>query len=157
MYYHKFNTSLCEMIIVGDENGITHLHLNCQHTQPKQFSIDRSWERNRSFFAEEVKQIEDYLAGKRKHFDIVVNPQGTAFQHMVWDILAEIPFGETMSYGDIAEKLNKPGAARAVGLANAKNPIPIIIPCHRVVGADGDLTGYAFGVAVKEKLLELEG
>ncbi len=156
MYYSVFETTLCKMTIVGDETGITQLHMDCGEDQPREFEIDPGWERNTSFFREEIQQILDYLDGQRTSFDIVANPKGTAFQHQVWEALVEIPYGETMSYGEIAEKLHNPGAARAVGMAGAKNPIPIIIPCHRVVGADGDLTGFAFGVDIKEKLINLE-
>ncbi len=156
MYYTAFETPLCKMIIAGDETGITHLHLDCGKDQPRTFIIDPDWEKNRSFFTEEIREIFEYLNGERKTFDIVVNPEGTAFQHQVWAELMEIPYGETASYGDIAERLHNPGAARAVGLANAKNPVPILIPCHRVVGADGDLTGFAFGIEIKEKLINLE-
>ncbi len=156
MYYTAFETPLCRMIIAGDETGITHLHMECDHDQPREFAIEPVWEKNRSFFTEEIRQISEYLDGQRKTFDVVVNPAGTAFQHQVWAALMEIPYGETASYGDIAVRLKNPGAARAVGLANAKNPIPILIPCHRVVGVDGDLTGFAFGVAIKEKLINLE-
>lgn len=156
MYYSKFETSLCDMIIVGDENGIIRLHLDCKKAQPRVFEVDNNWERNRSFFTEEVKQITEYLDGKRQQFDINVNPEGTAFQQMVWDTLLEIPFGQTTTYGAIAVSIKKPNASRAVGMANANNPIPIVIPCHRVVGADGSMTGFAFGVDIKEKLIELE-
>lgn len=156
MYFANFDTPLCEMIIAGDETGITHLHLDCEKTQPREFDIPPDWEKNASFFGEEIRQIIDYLEGRRRAFDIVANPQGTAFQHQVWEALLDIPYGETTTYGDIAEKLHNPGAARAVGMAGAKNPIPIVIPCHRVIGADGALTGFAFGVKIKEKLINLE-
>lgn len=104
-----------------------------------------------------VAQLREYFAGERRRFDLELAPRGSAFQQQVWRYLLQIPFGETRSYGEIAEHLGRPGAARAVGRANATNPIPIVVPCHRVVGADGSLTGYAGGLAVKEGLLELEG
>ena len=155
MYYTVFETELCKMTIVGDENGITHLHLTCEES-PESFTIERDWEKNKSFFTEEIRQINEYLEGQRKTFDVIVNPQGTAFQHMVWEALMDIPYGKTVDYADIAQRVNNPGAYRAVGAANAKNPIPIIIPCHRVIGSDGSLTGYAYGVNMKEKLINLE-
>ena len=101
-------------------------------------------------------QIEEYLEGRRKKFEIKINPKGTDFQKMVWNELLKIPYGETRSYKDIAAGVNNPNGSRAVGMANNKNPIPIIIPCHRVIGSNGKLTGYASGVNIKEKLLRIE-
>jgi methylated-DNA-[protein]-cysteine S-methyltransferase len=101
-------------------------------------------------------QLMEYLRGKRTVFDVPLAPEGTAFQKQVWDALVKIPYGETSSYGKLAKDIGKPGAARAVGMANNRNPIPVIIPCHRVIGADGSLTGYGGGLPMKEKLLALE-
>lgn len=106
--------------------------------------------------AEAVGQFGDYFAGKLKEFSLPLAPEGTVFMKQVWAALQEIPYGKTASYGEIAERIGKPKAARAVGLANNRNPIPIIIPCHRVIGANGSLTGYAGGLDMKRKLLELE-
>lgn len=102
------------------------------------------------------EQVLEYLSGKRRTFDLPLAPAGTPFQRSVWRALLAIPYGETRSYRDIALALDNPRAVRAVGQANHHNPIPILIPCHRVVGADGTLTGYAGGLALKEKLLRLE-
>ena len=101
-------------------------------------------------------QLEEYFAGKRKNFDIPLAPKGTEFQQKVWKALTEIPYGETRTYGEIAAVIGNPKAARAVGMANNKNPIGIIVPCHRVVGANGKLVGYAGGMEKQEFLLELE-
>ena len=101
-------------------------------------------------------QLEEYFAGKRKTFDLPLVPKGTEFQQKVWKALTEIPYGETRTYGEIAAAVGNPKAARAVGMANNKNPIGIIIPCHRVVGANGKLVGYAGGMEKKEWLLSLE-
>jgi methylated-DNA-[protein]-cysteine S-methyltransferase len=101
-------------------------------------------------------QLADYFAGRRRRFELPLNPRGTAFQQAVWSSLAAIPFGATVSYGELARRLGKPTAARAVGAANGQNPLAIILPCHRVVGADGSLTGYAGGLEIKRKLLEHE-
>jgi methylated-DNA-[protein]-cysteine S-methyltransferase len=101
-------------------------------------------------------QLIEYLQGKRTVFDMPLAPEGTAFQRQVWEALLEIPYGETYSYGRLARDIGKPGAARAVGMANNRNPIPVIIPCHRVIGADGSLTGYGGGLPMKERLLALE-
>lgn len=103
------------------------------------------------------RQIEEYFAGSRRTFDLQLAPQGTSFQHSVWAALQRIPWGKTATYGDIAAKLKRPKAARAVGRANGTNPICLIVPCHRVIGADGSLTGFAFGEKIKEELLIHEG
>jgi methylated-DNA-[protein]-cysteine S-methyltransferase len=103
-----------------------------------------------------VSELREYFDGRRKSFDIPLAPEGTDFQKRVWQALCDIPYGETRSYGDIAKALDSPRAARAIGLANNKNPIPIIIPCHRVIGADGSMVGYAGGLETKEFLLKLE-
>ncbi|GKX65747.1 methylated-DNA--[protein]-cysteine S-methyltransferase [Inconstantimicrobium mannanitabidum] len=103
-----------------------------------------------------IKQLNEYFSGSRNFFDLPLEPEGTEFQKKVWNALKEIPFGETRSYGEIAKKIGNEKAARAVGMANNKNPIMIIIPCHRVIGSNGKLVGYAGGLDIKEKLLNLE-
>lgn len=103
------------------------------------------------------QELAEYFAGERKQFSIPVRPQGTAFQKTVWQALQEIPYGETRSYGEIARIIGNPKAFRAVGGANNKNPIPILIPCHRVIGADGSLVGFGGGLQIKQILLKLEG
>jgi methylated-DNA-[protein]-cysteine S-methyltransferase len=102
------------------------------------------------------KQLREYLAGKRKTFDLPLAAEGTSFQKSVWKALRQIPYGETRSYKEVAEMIGSPKAFRAVGMANNQNPILIMIPCHRVIGANGKLTGYAAGLAIKEELLQLE-
>ncbi len=102
------------------------------------------------------RQVQEYCAGKRKSFDLDLAPRGTAFQQNVWKALLEIPFGQTTSYGALAAKLGRPGVARAVGLANGSNPIGLVIPCHRVIGSDGSLTGYSGGLPLKRALLAHE-
>lgn len=106
---------------------------------------------------EAERQLHQYFAGERQAFDLPVRPAGTPFQRSVWQALAEIPFGETRTYAEIARRIGRPKACRAVGMANHVNPIPVIIPCHRVIGADGSMTGYAGGLDVKRRLLALEG
>lgn len=105
---------------------------------------------------EAFKQLGEYLSGKRKAFDLPLAPHGTAWQMKCWNALREIPYGETASYADIAKKLSNPKGCRAVGQANNKNPIAVFVPCHRVIGADGSLTGFGGGLHVKQKLLDLE-
>ncbi len=107
--------------------------------------------------AQASRELEAYFAGKRRRFSVPLEAHGTAFQQRVWEALRAIPYGELRSYRDIAERLGNPKAVRAVGAANGRNPIPIIVPCHRVVGSDGQLTGFAGGLSVKRALLALEG
>lgn len=102
-------------------------------------------------------QLREYFAGTRRTFDLPLAPRGTAFQQRVWAALRAIPYGETRTYGELAAAIGSPNASRAVGMANHRNPIPIIIPCHRVIGANGTLTGYAGGLEIKRRLLALEG
>ena len=116
-------------------------NIPCGHTNPGDMS---------------VKEFEEYFKGKRRTFDVPIDPDGTPFQKSVWKALLAIPYGETRSYKDIAEAIGNPKAARAVGMANNRNPIPIIIPCHRVIGADGSLVGYGGGLGIKKFLLTLE-
>jgi len=104
-----------------------------------------------------TQQLREYFAGDRRHFDVEMDPVGSSFQRSVWDEVVRIPFGGTRSYSEVARRLGKPTAVRAVGTANGANPLPIVIPCHRVVGADGSLVGYAAGLDIKAALLELEG
>ncbi len=103
------------------------------------------------------RQLGEYFAGERQDFDLRLAPEGTPFERSVWDELRKIPFGETRSYGEIAQAIGRPGAARAVGRANGANPIPIVVPCHRVIGSDGSLTGFGGGLEAKSRLLEIEG
>lgn len=107
--------------------------------------------------AKVARQLDEYFAGRRRRFELTLDPVGTRFQKQVWQLLTEIPMGETRSYGELARVMGRPRAARAVGRANATNPIPIVVPCHRVVGSSGDLTGFAGGLDFKRGLLELEG
>ncbi|MEV8455313.1 methylated-DNA--[protein]-cysteine S-methyltransferase [Streptomyces sp. NPDC052095] len=107
-------------------------------------------------FIEPVRQLDAYFAGELRDFDLPLRLDGTPFQREVWALLQHIPYGETRSYGELAEELGKPGASRAVGLANGKNPVGIIVPCHRVVGASGSLTGYGGGLDRKQRLLSFE-
>lgn len=112
--------------------------------------------KNTKVLQESEKQLKEYFEGKRKIFELQINPKGTEFMKNVWQELEKIPYGKTATYKEIAERIGNPKAARAVGMANNKNPIPIIIPCHRVIGANEKLVGYALGLSMKERLLELE-
>ncbi len=114
------------------------------------------WQENDSAFSDVVDQLSEYFAGTRKSFNLQLNPAGTAFQLSVLEALKNIPYGQTTTYQDIANRIGKPNAVRAVGAANGRNPIPIIIPCHRVIGSDGSLTGFGGGLPTKQFLLNLE-
>ena len=118
--------------------------------------IDASWRASDNCLAETKRQLREYFAGDRKDFDLDLAPVGTEFQLQVWDSLCEIPYGETCSYGEIADRIGRPKASRAVGAANGQNPIPIVVPCHRVIGKSGHLTGFGGGLPTKEWLLQHE-
>lgn len=135
--------------VVDGDGALTHLLFAGQPAP-----AGAAWDEQRC--AAVRAQLEAYFRGERASFDLPLAPAGTEFQRRVWAELARIPFGETVNYRDLATRVGRPGAARAVGRANATNPIPIIVPCHRVIGADGSLTGYAAGMDAKRRLLELE-
>lgn len=155
LYYTIFTTLFCDIILVGDSDGIRKLHLDTGEGK-RQFSISEDWQRDDALFSNAQEQIEAYCRGELKQFTIPLNLEGTEFQKKVWRTLREIPLGETRSYGELAEYIGNKKASRAVGNANSKNPIPLIVPCHRVIGANGTLTGFAHGLTIKQKLLEFE-
>ncbi len=137
---------------VDGRGRLVRFHLNARGAA----RIDRSAIHDESAIAEIRRQVEEYCAGTRTAFEIDCAPQGTDFQHAVWRALLEIPYGETRSYGEIARAIGQPQAARGVGAANGANPIGLIVPCHRVIGADGSLTGYGGGLPLKRALLAHE-
>ncbi|TAJ09424.1 methylated-DNA--[protein]-cysteine S-methyltransferase [Marinilabiliaceae bacterium JC017] len=153
MFYDIFNSPYGEIILVGDEAGIAQLLID---NGTKEIHLAEEWTLSNSFFANARHQLEEYFAGKRKNFQLKLNPGGTDFQQKVWQELTNIPYGESRCYKDIAIAVGNPKAARAIGMANNRNPIPIIIPCHRVIGANKKLAGYAYGLEVKQQLLQLE-
>lgn len=142
-----------ELTMVGDGETLTGLYFPGHTRRPLQ---DTFGDRDDLAFPRAVEQLAEYFDGRRTGFDVPLAPRGNAFQHKVWTQLALIPYGQTRSYGQLAVALGDPGLARAVGAANGQNPISIIVPCHRVVGADGKLTGYAGGLDRKRFLLDLE-
>lgn len=154
-YYTRFMTSLCEIILAGNEQGLSHLHMHTGEGK-RVFEINPRWVRNDVFFADVRVQVEEFMTGQRTAFNVKLNPQGTDFQKRVWAELCRIPCGETRSYKDVAVALGNENASRAVGTANGKNPVPLIIPCHRVIASNGSLAGFAHGINIKQKLLELE-
>lgn len=143
-----------DLVLTGDHDGTL---TGCWFTGPG-FDVDRSagLRRDDAALAGAVVQLEEYFAGERRCFDLPLAPMGTEFQRQVWKRLRAIPYGETRSYGQVATELGQPRASRAVGLANGRNPLSIIVACHRVIGADGRLTGYGGGIDRKRYLLDLE-
>ena len=141
-------TPLGNAILEGDESGISKFMLTDDAAEPKSAPP--------APLAEAIKQLEEYFAGQRKNFDLKLNPQGTDFQKQIWQLLLKIPYGKTSSYRELSNDYGNPLAIRAVAAANGKNPLWIIIPCHRVIGSDGSLTGYAGGLWRKKWLLEHE-
>jgi methylated-DNA-[protein]-cysteine S-methyltransferase len=150
--YKIVGSPLGELIITG-EDAVTSVEFV---DSPRATGIDPTWRRDDAAFAEAVRQLEAYFAGELTHFDLQLDTGGTAFQQRVWGALQHIPYGTTTTYGRLASELGDPKAVRAVGLANGRNPISIIIPCHRVIGADGSLTGYGGGLPRKQWLLAHE-
>jgi len=137
-----------DLLLVGDDSSLTALY-TAEHVRLPSATGDRS---DRAF-TDARTQLAEYFAGVRQEFDLAMAPRGTDFQQRVWAELRRIPFGETTTYGELAERIGNPRAVRAVGMANGRNPISIIVPCHRVIGSDGGLTGYAGGLAMKQWLL----
>lgn len=147
-----------KLLLVADAGGLLELAFAEGRTAPV---IDPAWiditgKPDGMLVREAVRQLEAFFAGKRLDFDLPLRPRGTAFQQRVWNLLREIPFGETISYGELARRAGNPAASRAVGLANGSNPIAIVIPCHRVIGSNGKLTGYGGGLPNKRWLIDFE-
>ena len=142
-----------QLLLVADDGGLRRIDF-VNGRKPAQ--PDPRWNENPEPLRETLRQLRAYFAGKLEAFDLPLAPAGTPFQLAVWKRLCEIPYGETISYGELARRIGNPNASRAVGLANGSNPIPVVIPCHRVIGSNGKLTGYGGGLPIKEKLLALE-
>lgn len=148
--YCTIKTPAGPLLIAGNDKALTHL---CFHAGELPPYVEQG---ETPVLNEAANQLAEYFAGKRTAFTVSLQPAGTEFQKRVWQALTEIPFGETTTYGNLAAAIGNPKGARAVGLANNRNPIPIFIPCHRVVGANGSLTGYRGGLQLKQILLDLE-
>jgi methylated-DNA-[protein]-cysteine S-methyltransferase len=153
VFTHMTAGPIGPLLLVADEAGLRQV-VFAKDGKAAQPAPD--WIENASDFRETMHQLQGYFKGELERFDLRLAPAGTAFQQKVWRELSKIPYGETISYGELARRVGNPRASRAVGLANGSNPIPIIIPCHRVIGSNGKLTGYGGGVDIKEKLLALE-
>lgn len=153
-----FETPLGRMIaLVNEQGGLLRLDfLPSDQPEPEAW-MGWQWRRDEAALAQVVRQLDEYFAGKRRVFEVALAAQGNAFLQEAWRHLREVPYGSTLSYGALANRLERKTSARAIGRANAVNPIAIIVPCHRIIGADGSLTGYAGGMERKQALLELEG
>ena len=152
LLYTIIYSPIGELLLAGDPTGLQHIQF-----KDRDFTPPPDWQAVAALPYPVADQLDSYFAGHLGSFDLPLNPQGTAFQRKVWAALAEIPYGETISYLELAHRIGNPNAVRAVGLANGKNPLPIVVPCHRVIGSNGALVGYASGLPIKRALLALEG
>jgi methylated-DNA-[protein]-cysteine S-methyltransferase len=151
--YTIIDSPIGDLLAVGDGESLSRLHMLGSR---KRVEINPAWRRDDDALDHVRVQLDEYFAGDRREFDLPLNMLGNEFELRVWDQLCAIPYGETASYGEVAKRIGNPTAARAVGLANGRNPIAVIVPCHRVIGSDGSLTGYGGGLERKRLLLDLE-
>ena len=153
--YQYIDSPVDPLLLAADERGLQLIEF---HTPRHPMSRLADWSEGDNAVLQATRtQLQEYFSGARQQFDLPLAPQGTPFQQEVWHTLATIPYGETISYAQLAQRVGKPTAMRAVGAANGRNPLPIVLPCHRVIGADGSLTGFGGGLPTKQFLLELEG
>ena len=154
--YKVVDSPVGRLTLVASGDGLA--AILWENDRPGRVRLDLAAEDNRHpVLVETARQLAEYFAGRRKTFDVTLDPAGTTFQRRVWKALLTIPFGETRSYAEIARQIGRPRAVRAVGAANGRNPISIVTPCHRVIGSNGALTGFAGGLEAKARLLALEG
>jgi methylated-DNA-[protein]-cysteine S-methyltransferase len=152
--YTTMPSPVSDLTLIGDGESLTAVYLGAKHRHAPEVGVD--WIRDDDAFDRVRAQLEEYFDGRRRDFDLPLAPRGTRFQLKVWEALLDIPYGETTSYGAIAAGLGHPNGSRAVGAANGRNPISIIVPCHRVIGSGGALIGYGGGLPTKRRLLDLE-
>jgi methylated-DNA-[protein]-cysteine S-methyltransferase len=153
MQYDTFDTPIGRFLVAADERGLRRIDF----PGPDQDAcIGPQWQRGGAHVAAALAQLREWFAGTRRHFDLPLAAEGTAFRQRVWDELGRIPYGSTISYGELARRIGSARASRAVGAANGANPLPIVVPCHRVIGANGTLTGFGGGLQVKQWLLDHE-
>jgi len=153
IWYDTMDTPIGMLRLVADRMGLREVWFSSGRHQR---SPHADWVHAKEPLAEARQQLEEYFAGLRQHFELALRPLGTPFQQQVWWELARIPYGSTISYGELARRIDHPQAVRAVGAANGRNPLPIILPCHRVIGANGSLTGFGGGLPTKQFLLSME-
>ena len=153
MQYCVINSPVGKLLLAADDGALKLISFQ-DGTQPT--TVNPNWEYDESPFRDAIDQLNAYFAGELKTFTIKLKPEGTDFQQRVWQQLRSIPYGQTTSYGQIAKAIGNPQASRAVGAANGKNPISIVVPCHRVIGSSGSLVGFGGGLSIKETLLSLE-
>ena len=153
LIYSDCESPIGKLLLVSSERGLCQIWFE---GQAEKTALSVGAREDKAALREVVRQLRAYFAGELEIFDVKLASEGTPFQQKVWSELLKIPYGETISYGELARRIDNPNASRAVGLANGSNPIPIIIPCHRVIGSNGKLTGYGGGLPIKEKLLALE-
>ena len=151
--YRYLDTPIGRLLLVRDASGLRVIHF----VKAEPYDVPADWQQRDDAFEDVTSQLAEYFSGVRRTFELTLAPEGTPFQQRVWNALLDIPYGETISYGELAARIGQRSASRAVGLANGSNPLPIVIPCHRVIGANGKLTGYGGGLSIKERLLALEG
>jgi len=153
LFYTTIDSPVGNLLMAADAQG---LRLVSFESSKRATPVQPEWKQDKAPFAEVIRRLQAYFDGELREFDLPLAPEGTEFQLRVWNTLRAIPYGETISYAQLAQKIGDPKAVRAVGLANGSNPIPIIIPCHRVIGSNGSLTGFGGGLSNKKKLLALE-
>jgi methylated-DNA-[protein]-cysteine S-methyltransferase len=154
--FTELETSLCRLLLTSNGEALTGIYLLPDHRHAPTKTADWQEAPTLPVFQQAAAQLTEYFAGQRTEFNLPLAASGTEFQKRVWAELEKIPYGQTISYGELAKRIGNPKASRAVGLANGKNPLSIVVPCHRVIGASGKLTGYGGGLARKEALLLLE-
>ena len=155
LFFRRIDSPVGPLLVAGNDDGLQVIEF---HAPRHPMRRSEHWrEGHHPVLQRAQAQLAEYFAGARRDFDLPLAPQGTPFQRQVWWELATIPFGATISYAMLAARLGRPSATRAVGAANGRNPLPIVLPCHRVIGADGSLTGFGGGLATKQFLLRLEG
>ena len=153
-HYDFYDSPQGRMLLVASDEGLCGVYFDGQKYLP---SIDAAWRRDANAVLRQAKrELGEYFGGGRKRFDTALAPEGTPFQRSVWKAISTVAFGETITYGELARRAASPGSARAAGAATGRNPIGVIVPCHRIVGSDGSLTGYAGGIERKRALLALE-
>ena len=153
MNYTWFRSPLGTLLLAGSDDELRFVSFA---TGKHAVTVDPEWKENHAAFTKVISQLRAYFTGQRKTFELTLAFEGTDFQKNVWTALCSIPYGQTISYKELATRIGNPKAVRAVGAANGANPIPIIVPCHRVIGSDGSLTGFGGGLPLKKRLLELE-